>query len=720
MYVHDQMSLRPLCISLEIFAYSNNIQWPMIESKIAPIMNLKLMLHQQHAICWMQQMESLSGLGINSMLWEEREFLDGGKYYYSPALGQMRLVEPPVMKGGVLADEQGLGKTFEVLGLIIASLEELKQEAKEALKDTTEDDLIPTHATLIIVPPALVSQWKAEICKAVGDALEVQYYNPKTLIFEQDGEEEADPDIVITTYAALEAPKSSTILSSFVWGRIVLDEMQEIRSSTTKIAKNCDSLVCQRRWMLSGTPLFDGIDDLRGELNFLRLDPYSANLEDGFFDFSITNHWAQHSIHGLETLRILGMLILRRSKSMTIVSSQQPLLGLKPLTIEFVPIPQDPSERAVYCFLESIVSRELNERSGSSKARCLRMLREVCISSVLLSGGMGTSSQLKTLQGWMVNENRRQMRAITSLNGTASAQDKQPYPFPCHRSTFSVETAIQHLSSAQEDASVGKGFVTDQRQGFGGGGSSRNRAAEDFETQLKDTTEAVESAEKALNEAKSKKARARWHYALERVTTGAYLGDDTSKLNPSFVLLWSFRFAVISLTSQDLYYAEDMPAVLLRGWRLSLAFVEHELFKKRPNFAWAHPFSYQVEGIPSLVSTSEVKDSIVVALERSDDDGAGLSSTHDDRVNVVNTHSNGEIWQGVVQFASEADYNSFEKQTRSRHGIVLLCNSLPPQLQAAIDSARVSLDEASAQYKVCFVVSISFVVSNTSLHSSLS
>ena len=361
MYVHDQMSLRPLCISLKIFAYSNNIQWPMIESKIAPIMNLKLMLHQQHAICWMQQMESLSGLGINSMLWEEREFLDGGKYYYSPALGQMRLVEPPVMKGGVLADEQGLGKTFEVLGLIIASLEELKQEAEEALKDTTEDDLIPTHATLIIVPPALVSQWKAEICKAVGDALEVQYYNPKTLIFEQDGEEEADPDIVITTYAALEAPKSSKILSSFVWGRIVLDEMQEIRSSTTKIAKNCDSLVCQRRWMLSGTPLFDGIDDLRGELNFLRLDPYSANLEDGFFDFSITNHWAQHSIHGLETLRILGMLILRRSKSMTIVSSQQPLLGLKPLTIEFVPIPQDPSERAVYCFLESIVSRELNE-----------------------------------------------------------------------------------------------------------------------------------------------------------------------------------------------------------------------------------------------------------------------------------------------------------------------------------------------------------------------
>lgn len=357
----------------------------MIEPRIAPVLKIELMLHQQYAICWMQQMESLGGLGINSILWEEREFLDCGRYYYSPALGQMRLVAPPVMKGGVLADEQGLGKTFEVLGLIIASLDELKQEAAEALKETTKDDLIPTHATLIIVPPALVSQWKAEIRKAVGDALVVQYFNPKSLIFEHDGEKEADPDIVITTYAALHAPNSSRTLSSFIWGRIVLDEMQEIRSSTTKIAKNCDNLVCQRRWMLSGTPLFDGIGDLRGELNFLNLEPYSAALEDGFFDFSITNHWTQHSVHGLETLRILGLLLLRRSKSMTIVQSRQPLLGLKPLTVEFVPIPQDPSERAIYCFLESIVSRVLNGRDGTNTASrtcCLRVLREMCISSV--------------------------------------------------------------------------------------------------------------------------------------------------------------------------------------------------------------------------------------------------------------------------------------------------------------------------------------------------
>lgn len=48
----------------------------------------------------MKQMEGLEGFGINSILWEEREFLDGGNYYYSPALGQIRLTMPPRTVGG--------------------------------------------------------------------------------------------------------------------------------------------------------------------------------------------------------------------------------------------------------------------------------------------------------------------------------------------------------------------------------------------------------------------------------------------------------------------------------------------------------------------------------------------------------------------------------------------------------------------------------------------
>ena len=57
----------------------------------------------------MYDMENLQGFGVNSLFWEEREWRDGGKYYWSPVLGQLRFDKPPTMHGGILADEMGLG-----------------------------------------------------------------------------------------------------------------------------------------------------------------------------------------------------------------------------------------------------------------------------------------------------------------------------------------------------------------------------------------------------------------------------------------------------------------------------------------------------------------------------------------------------------------------------------------------------------------------------------
>jgi hypothetical protein len=64
----------------------------------------------------------------------------------------------------------------------------------------------------------------------------------------------------------------------------VLDEMQEVRSSTTELARKCERLCSPRRWMVSGTPLYDKISDLQGELYFLRVSPFGAGHEDGFWN----------------------------------------------------------------------------------------------------------------------------------------------------------------------------------------------------------------------------------------------------------------------------------------------------------------------------------------------------------------------------------------------------------------------------------------------------
>ena len=192
---------------------------------------LPLKQYQAQALAWMKDMESLPR-GLNGLFWEERAFADGGSYYYSPQLGEMRLEAPPVMHGGLLCDEMGLGKTLELVSLIVDTLE-------EPMPPPDEPSMIASRATLIVVPVPLVSQWMAEIAKSVGagSALTYRKYTIDDLI-KRDGQARqraaalAAHDIVITTYPAMD--KCAAALPHIAWKRVVLDEMQEVRSSTTE------------------------------------------------------------------------------------------------------------------------------------------------------------------------------------------------------------------------------------------------------------------------------------------------------------------------------------------------------------------------------------------------------------------------------------------------------------------------------------------------------
>lgn len=351
------------------------------EERVRSGLQLELMLYQIHGVSWMLQMEALES--INDLLWEEREFWDGGTYYCCPPLGQIRLERPAKYKGGLLCDTMGLGKTIEIIALIVATMPETISEAMESGGN---------HATLIIVPPALVAQWIAEIRKCVGDSfLAVDYFDYRTGTTERRlGDTTRAADVVVTTYKSLDKQSSSKILQEEAWARIVLDEMQEIRSSTTMIAKSCEKLSASRRWMLSGTPLFDGIQDLRGELNFLKLCPFAASNEDGFFKFMIGDPWENQEIAAIERLQLLSTILLRRSKSMTVLKTGRSILDQLPsLTVEFVPVQQTDSERALYYFMEWVTGMEGNAADSSHRRLCLRLLREFCFSPVRTMSSAG-------------------------------------------------------------------------------------------------------------------------------------------------------------------------------------------------------------------------------------------------------------------------------------------------------------------------------------------
>lgn len=231
--------------------------------------------------------------------------------------------------------------------------------------DEPAEDTLPSRCTLIVVPPTLISQWLSEIQKSLGPsaALAVTKYTTSDLLrkdssgaWRDEAARLAAHDILLTTYGALD--KCTTVLPSVSWKRVVLDEMQEVRSSTTELARKCERLSTVRRWMVSGTPLYDKISDLQGELYFLRVSPFGAGHEDGFWDHVIGKPWANQSESALAALQVLlSAVMMRHSKSQTTLDGRS-ILSLPPKTIHYVPVQLKDSELASYAFLEQLIVRE--------------------------------------------------------------------------------------------------------------------------------------------------------------------------------------------------------------------------------------------------------------------------------------------------------------------------------------------------------------------------
>ncbi|KAH8091667.1 hypothetical protein BXZ70DRAFT_952767 [Cristinia sonorae] len=76
-----------------------------------------------------------------------------------------RAQRPIHVRGGVLADQVGYGKTAITLGLIDCMYDDVKRDMRK-LKGMKGK--IPTKATLILVPPHLTKQWEKEVWKFTG------------------------------------------------------------------------------------------------------------------------------------------------------------------------------------------------------------------------------------------------------------------------------------------------------------------------------------------------------------------------------------------------------------------------------------------------------------------------------------------------------------------------------------------------------------------------
>jgi SNF2 family DNA or RNA helicase len=157
--------------------------------------------------------------------------------------------------GGILADEMGLGKTWETIGLLLNN---------------------PLRHTLLLVPPVLQQQWidalkLAGICICVLRS-ESHEMGPWYIV---DGERK-DVYVLLATYDRA-AASVEHILEAAEIDRIVADEGHTFRNDKTRRFKILSQIKAKCRWILSGTPVQNRVNDFHNLLTWLNEDYVKEN-----------------------------------------------------------------------------------------------------------------------------------------------------------------------------------------------------------------------------------------------------------------------------------------------------------------------------------------------------------------------------------------------------------------------------------------------------------
>jgi SNF2 family DNA or RNA helicase len=269
-------------------------------------------------------------------------------------------------KGGFLCDEMGLGKSVQLIATMLGN---------------------PKTRTLLVVPKSIITQWSEEI-KRFAPNLTIN-------IFDGPDRRIKEADVTLAPYTLLttkgEKEDTRTPLHMVQWDRVILDEAHEIRNKKSKLFKSVCRLQTQIKWIVTGTPVFNSMEDFVSLCTFLGL--------------------SKIVVQGM-TQKVKDIYILRRTKEDLAQINER--LRLPPCHFENVELEMFPDEKQLYeiVFLEAQDTiREAFRHAQSLNAKnmvileCLLRARQAMIWPQMYLDGVAKQNETQA-EKWVGRSNK--------------------------------------------------------------------------------------------------------------------------------------------------------------------------------------------------------------------------------------------------------------------------------------------------------------------------
>nr|XP_006111066.1 DNA repair and recombination protein RAD54B isoform X1 [Pelodiscus sinensis]XP_014426961.1 DNA repair and recombination protein RAD54B isoform X1 [Pelodiscus sinensis]XP_025038303.1 DNA repair and recombination protein RAD54B isoform X1 [Pelodiscus sinensis]XP_025038310.1 DNA repair and recombination protein RAD54B isoform X1 [Pelodiscus sinensis] len=212
--------------------------------------------------------------------------------------------------GAILADEMGLGKTLQCISLVWTLLHQGLYGCKPIIKKA-----------LIVTPGSLVKNWKKEFQKWLG--------SERIKVFTVDQDNKVEEFINSPLYSVLIISyemvlRSLDQIQAIEFNLLICDEGHRLKNSSIKTTSALISLPCEKRIILTGTPIQNDLQEFYALIEFVNpgilgsLSTYRKIYEEPVIRSREPSATKEEKELGekraAELTRLTGLFILRRTQ----------------------------------------------------------------------------------------------------------------------------------------------------------------------------------------------------------------------------------------------------------------------------------------------------------------------------------------------------------------------------------------------------------------------